>query len=247
MTQLVKSNPTSIAEFTPEQVDLIKRTIAPSATNDELKMFLHHAHKAGLDPLAKQIYFQKYGSKMTIIVSIDGYRLIAERTGCYAGSDDPVFDDEKNPTKATVTVYKMVAGVRCPFTATARWDEYCPPSGRDHMWQKMGFTMLAKCAEGLALRKGFPAELSGLYTKEEMDQAEPAVLAAANETIDAETGEVKPKIPERIQKVLTSFEEIGIDQAQLEDYLGKPLVSAEEKEIELLRALYYQHKPGAKK
>jgi len=158
--------------WTQEQVDLIKRTVAKDTTNDELALFLHAAKRSGLDPLAKQIHCVKRKGGMAIQTAIDGYRLIADRTGKYAGNDDPVFDDEKNPKKASVTVYKIVGGQRCAFTATARWDQYFPGEAQGFMWKKMPHLMLGKCAEALALRKAFPAEMSGIYTNEEMEQAE---------------------------------------------------------------------------
>lgn len=163
--------------WTREQVELIKRTVANNATDDELNLFMYTAARTGLDPLLRQIHFVKRntrdGGKATIQTGIDGYRLLADRTGKYAGNDDPVFDDEEKPRKATVTVYKLVNGVRCPFTATARWDQYFPGDAQGFMWKKMPHLMLGKCAEALALRKAFPAELSGVYTHEEMEQAGP--------------------------------------------------------------------------
>ena len=157
--------------ITPDQVDLIKSQIAVGATDNELKLFLHVADKSGLDPLTKHIYFIKRGGKMTIQTGIDGFRTIADRTGQYIGSNDPVFTgDGKFPEKATVTVSKVVQGVVGEFTASARWSEYYPDKN-SFMWDKMPHTMLGKCAEALALRKAFPAQLSGLYTGDEMDQA----------------------------------------------------------------------------
>ena len=158
--------------ITPAQVDLIKSQIAVGATDDELKLFLHVADKSGLDPLSRQIYFIKRSGKMTIQTGIDGFRAVADRTGQYVGSSDPVFEDNgKIPAKATVTVNKVVGGVVGNFTATARWEEYYPGKSQGFMWDKMPHTMLGKCAEALALRKAFPAQLSGLYTGDEMDQA----------------------------------------------------------------------------
>jgi len=111
---------------------------------------------------------------MVIQTGIDGYRLTAARTRAHAGTDDAIFDseDEDYPNKATTTVYRFVQGQRVPYTATARWSEYCQENGPG--WKRMPYLMLAKCSEALALRKAFPAELSGLYTHEEMLQAETA-------------------------------------------------------------------------
>lgn len=167
----------AIVEYDREQVELVKRTVAKGATDDELQMFLHQCRRMGLDPLAKQLIFQKYntkdGPKVSFITTVDACRVIADRSGAYAGNDEPVFMEGENgvPVRASVTVWKIVAGKRVPFTATVYWAEYCPEPPRDKMWRKMPHVMLGKCAEVAALRKAFPNDLSGAYIREEMDQA----------------------------------------------------------------------------
>ena len=165
-----------VTTFNPSQLDLIKNQIAKGCTDGEIEYFIGVCQRTGLDPFQRQIYAIRRKDnkveKMTIQTGIDGYRLIADRTGRYAGSDDPIHhcDAAGNLTRSTVTVWKIVSGVRCSFTASALFDEYVQQSSP--MWTKMKFTMLAKCAEALALRKAFPADLSGLYTTEEMMQSE---------------------------------------------------------------------------
>lgn len=174
------------ADFRKDEIDLIRDTVAKGATDLELKLFLYQCKKTGLDPLSRQIHFVKRFNKNlgrdegTIQTGIDGYRAIADSTGEYAGSDDAIFVEEPNaasnkafPISATVSVWKMVAGQRCQFTATARWAEYYPGEGvAGFFWRKMPHGQLAKVAEALALRKAFPKPLSGVYTNEEMNQAD---------------------------------------------------------------------------
>lgn len=179
------------------RLDLWKKTVARGASDLEFETFVQAAQRSGLDPVLKQIYavFRGAGDKrtMTIQVGIDGYRLMADRTGSYAGSDDAVYEEgepvngKPRPAKATVTVWRIVGGVRCPFTASARWSEYASDTG---LWGRMPYLMLGKCAEALALRKAFPAELSGIYTREEMDQA-----AHDGPVIDGATGEIINEAP----------------------------------------------------
>jgi phage recombination protein Bet len=175
----------SLALWTPEQAQLISTTIAPGCSNDELRLFAYACQRTGLDPFSKQIYAIKRGGKMTIQAGIDGLRSIAERTGQLDGSisewcgDDGVWTDvwlgSKPPAAAKTTIWRKGAGH--PFTGVARFADYNAGQG---LWTKMGATMIAKCSEALALRKAFPADLSGVYSTDEMDQAvEPVTVTAA--------------------------------------------------------------------
>ena len=174
-------NQVSKLEFNREQLELIKSQIAPEATPDELKLFLYQAKRTGLDPLTRQIYcihrWSKGGKRMTIQTSIDGFRVIAERSGNYGGQSEPVFtyDKEGNLESCKISVFRFHNDIRFEASVgVAYLSEYCQydkdgkPMG---LWAKPHI-MLQKVTEALALRKAYPQDLSGIYTNEEMQQAD---------------------------------------------------------------------------
>ena len=192
----------ALARLDDEKRELLARTLCNGASRDELDLFFNICERTGLDPFARQIYaVRRYDRKagrevMQTQVSIDGFRLVAQRSGEYAGQTAvaycgtdgrwvDVWLNEEPPAAARVGVYRK--GFVEAVVATALFREYAQRSKDGYltgMWGKMPTVMIAKCAEALALRKAFPAELSGLYTPEEMAQADnppaaPAVQAVA--------------------------------------------------------------------
>lgn len=229
--------------LTRGQIELIKRTVATGASDDELRLFLQVCKGANLNPFLKQVHLiprwdSRTGTeKRTIQVSIDGFRSIAESSGAYAGNDDPIYEgdaeieygkDKKKvavPEKATVTVYKFLEGQRYPFTATARWSEYYPGDRMGFQWHIRPFLMLGKCAEALALRKAFPKLLSSMYVQEEMDKA----MQVDTEAVKQQKG---------FERVMEAAKQA--DLAQLLDYKERMLKSdkyTEEEKKEFIAAI----------
>lgn len=186
-TALVASG---VITHTREQLDLIKRTYAVGTTDDEFQLFIATTQRLGLDIYAKQAYCVPRWNKqagrtvMQTQVSIDGFRVVAERTGKYEGQTSPmwcgddgvwrdVWTSKDAPTAARVGVYRN--GHREACYGVALFSEFCQmtrdgkPSGQ---WASMPCVMLLKCAESQALRKAFPNDLSGIYSEEEMMQSE---------------------------------------------------------------------------
>lgn len=192
--------------WSPDEATILRDMFCPTATQSELKMFGMICGRTRLDPFSRQIYLVKRWNSQAkrevaqAQTSIDGFRVIAERSGNYTGQLGPywcgpdgawtdVWLDDKPPAAARVAVLRR--DFKEPLWAVARWDSYVQTDKEGkvtRMWAKMPDLMLAKVAEALAIRRAFPNDVHGLYTAEEMAQADVAEAAVAEARVHTEQG-----------------------------------------------------------
>lgn len=196
-----------------DELDTLRRTIGHDLDPNEFELFAAICRRTGLDPFARQIYAVKRWDGrqrkevMQIQTGIDGLRLIAERSSNYAGQTPAewcgedgkwvdVWLSSKPPAAARVGVLRH--DFEQPMYGVAKFSSYCAKTkdGKPQaLWATMPEVMIAKCAEALAIRKAFPNDVSGVYTREEMAQQEntPAPVARPSKP-ERVTAEVMPQV-----------------------------------------------------
>ena len=222
---------TELVTFSDEQVLLIKNQICPGITDPELQLFITQCKRTGLDPFSKQVYAVKRWDsktkteKMAIQFSIDGFRVIAERTGKYAGQLGPfwcgedgawreVWIDVNPPVAAKVGILRK--DFQEPLWGVAKFDTYAQRDKDGNLtrfWRMMPEVMIAKCAESVGLRRAFPQDLSGCYTSDEMGQAD---------VVDVEVAELQvlrggTQVLSTLRPIV--FVEISLNHEQTRDFL----------------------------
>lgn len=203
--------------MTGRQLALVKETIAKDCNADEYNLFLEAARSYKLDPFRRQILPLVFGKnakdqskrRMSIVVSRDGLRVIAQRCGNYRPASEPAeweIDaslvgplNPKGLVHCTIYLWQQdKSGQWFKVKGEADWDEFAPiaeewaeqedgkrrPTGKKVLdasgnWAKMPKVMLEKCAEAQALRAGWPDQFGGLYAEEEMDRAKVLDLTAS--------------------------------------------------------------------
>lgn len=199
--QFATSNPAIVQRGIDESTwGALCNTIYPGANPDSIIMAIDYCKARKLDIMLKPVHLvpmqvtdARTKEKIWRDVPMPGigmYRIQADRSGNYAGADEPEFGptvvqeftDAYNPQNkirvsypewCKYTVYKFVNGQRVAYIAKEYWIEnYATQSSKSDcpnaMWKKRPYAQLAKCTEAQALRKGWP-EIGNDPTAEEME------------------------------------------------------------------------------
>lgn len=189
---LMAMKPDDLADTEPAKAptghELLRRVKYPGLTDEYWAYFLELCAAKGVDPWSDQLSAKLVPDvatnsfRLALIVTIEFMRSRAIKSKEYAGMDAPVEKYGPNGQLISIqlTVYRMVTGQRCAFTAVARFDEYAPYALGDFS-KNMPHGWLEKCCESKVLRRAFAEEIGDMYSQEEMMQVanRPAGRSAA--------------------------------------------------------------------
>ncbi|HUU39996.1 MAG TPA: RecT family recombinase [Desulfatiglandales bacterium] len=232
--------------WTHDQVALIKKTVAPGASDDELKMFLGVSAKYKLDPLAREIFFWKdQKGKICIFTGIDGWKKAGMQDPNYAGlksgvvkeGDVFLMDVEAGTVDHKITGKR--GGILGAWGIAYHKDPARPPAIEwcdlgDYKktigaWLTNPSDMIKKTAETHALRKQF--SLTGLDFRTDISEEE-RYSAIRGQLMEPRISPEEKIHRVRICKLIRSFHSIGVTDKMIEQYLQMPVSDMGDAEID---------------
>lgn len=189
--------------ITDDTLRVLKEVLYPGATDQSVKLVLSYCKAMRLDPMLKCFHIVPMWNNAqkakvdTILPGIALHRIVATRTGEYAGISAPVFGPMKSmkvdghefyyPEFCSLTVKRIVKGSVCDFTTTEYWSENYATVSRDSkfpnkMWYERPRSQLVKCVEASALRRAFPESIGSHPTFEEMEDKEMINIISSSNT-----------------------------------------------------------------
>jgi len=218
-----------IVEYDKAQLDLVRRTCAPKASDDEFAMFMDIVRRTGLNPLTGEVWCVKYDAKnpqdkqkpAQIFVGKDGYVKRASSFDVYDGYDDGYYDDKGDEFTAPIPSKKII-GAWCkvyrkdrskPTQSYVLLSEY---DQHQSLWNKKKFWLIKKVAIAQAHRAAFLSDFSGTYDESEQWKDERIVDTISMEPEQVSSvGIVEPKDTEPEQK------EKNLDDVASDDDVSK--------------------------
>lgn len=211
-------------EFTPEQREHLKQLGIDDAPDADLAVFFHYCANTQLDPFLKQIYMigrrtkvggyrgepERWETKYTIQVGIDGFRILGNRIAKAQGRGYPVprheycgFDGEwrdvwLDPSQPPAAAKGIVTVDGIEFAAVVAFSERAQTRNTQNgqaltgQWATQPAWMLSKCAEAAAWRMAFPADMGGIFEDAEVPEVvdgevEPTKQASTPEQVASNT------------------------------------------------------------
>lgn len=244
--------PLAAARGIPEATfNALANSVYPGAKEESIIMAVDYCTTRGLDVMLKPVHLVPMSVKNAktgnfefrdvVMPGVGLYRIQADRSGNYAGADEPEFGPEVTQTfsgkngQVTVTfpqwccytVYKVIGGNRVAFKAKEYWLENYATAGKEgnapnSMWQKRPYGQLQKCAEAQALRKAWPEvgqdataeEMEGKHSEIDITPAQQPRQIAPASSVDKLKPAAKPAAPVSFDEVQSRVEQLIINLAE---------------------------------